>query len=87
MSRLSEPEIVTQKRLINLLSQTMNYDYLGEWKERENNSNIEEAYLKQNLSQRGYNDAQISRSIELLKRETANSQKNLYQRNQEVYGC
>ena len=34
MSRLSEPEIVTQKRLINLLSQTMGYDYLGEWKER-----------------------------------------------------
>ena len=86
MSRLSEPEIVTQKRLINLLSQTMGYDYLGEWKDRENNSNIEEAYLKKNLAKRGYDDAQISRAIELLKRETANSQKNLYQRNQDVYG-
>ena len=34
---------------------------------RENNSNIEETFLRQNLAQRGYNDAQISRAIELLK--------------------
>ena len=27
-------------------------------------------HFKQNLGQRGYNDAQISRAIELLKRET-----------------
>ena len=38
MNRLSEPEIFTQKRLIDLLCETMNYDYLGEWKERENNT-------------------------------------------------
>ena len=41
MSRLSEPEIVTQERLIDLFRSQMSYDYLGDWRDRENNSNID----------------------------------------------
>ena len=54
MSRLSQPEIMTQKRLIDLFSSQMGYDYLGDWRDRDINSNIEEGLLSQNLTARGY---------------------------------
>ena len=44
MSRLSQQEIVTQKRLIDLFTKQMGYEYLGDWRDRDNNSNIEEGY-------------------------------------------
>ena len=61
------------------------YDYLGDWRDRDHNSNIEEGLLSQNLVSRGNNEAQISRAIDLLKRTATNSSKSLYQRNQETY--
>ncbi len=85
MSRLSEPEIVTQERLIDLFRSQMSYDYLGDWRDRENNSNIEEGLLTKNLVSRGYSHAQISRAIDLLKRAAADNSKTLYERNQDTY--
>ena len=85
MSRLSQPEIITQKRLIDLFKKQMGYDYVGDWRDRDNNSNIEEGLLFQNLSIRGYSQAQISRTIDLLKRTVTDNSKSLYQRNQETY--
>ncbi len=85
MSRLSQPEIITQKRLIDLFDSQMGYNYLGDWRDRDNNSNIEEGLLTQNLSSRNYTQAQISRAIDLLKRTAKDSSKSLYQRNQDTY--
>ncbi|MGB2534050.1 MAG: type I restriction endonuclease subunit R [Candidatus Puniceispirillum sp.] len=85
MSRLSQPEIMTQKRLIDLFASQMGYEYLGDWRDRENNSNIEEGLLSQNLVSRGYDQAQISRAIDLLKRAVTDRSKSLYQRNQDTY--
>ena len=85
MSRLSQPEIMTQKRLIDLFTSQMGYDYLGDWRDRDNNSNIEEGLLSQNLTSRGYSQAQISRAIDLLKRAATDNSKSLYQRNQDTY--
>ena len=85
MSRLSQPEIITQKRLIKLFRNQMAYDYLGDWRDRDNNSNIEEGLLSQNLNLRDYSQAQISRAIDLLKRVATDTSKSLYQRNQDVY--
>ena len=85
MSRLSQPEIITQKRLIELFTSQMGYDYLGDWRDRDNNSNIEEGLLSQNLTSRGYSQVQISRAIDLLKRATTDNSKSLYQRNQDTY--
>ncbi len=85
MSRLSQPEIVTQKRLIDLLTSQMDYDYLGDWRDRDHNSNIEEGLLSQNLVSRGYSESQISRAIDLLKRTATDNSKSLYQRNQDTY--
>ena len=40
--RIGDPERVTQNRVIDLLtSKDMGYEYVGYWKKRENNSNIE----------------------------------------------
>ena len=85
MSRLSQPEIMTQKRVIDLFGNRMGYDYLGDWRDRDNNSNIEEGLLSQNLAKRGYSQAQISRAIDLLKRAAADNSKTLYERNQDTY--
>ena len=85
MSRLSQPEIMTQKRLIDVFTSQMGYDYLGDWRDRHNNSNIEEGLLSQNLASRGYGQAQISRATDLLKRSATDKSKSLYQRNQDTY--
>ncbi|MDA8536380.1 HsdR family type I site-specific deoxyribonuclease [Alphaproteobacteria bacterium] len=85
MSRLSQPEIMTQRRLIDLFTSQMGYDYLGDWRDRDNNSNIEEELLSQNLALRGYSQAHISRAIDLLKRAATDNSKSLYQRNQDTY--
>jgi len=85
MNRLSQPEIITQKRLIKLFQDELDFEYLGEWRDRENNSNIEESLLNKNLESRGYQKIQISRAVELLKRVASDNRKSLYQRNQETY--
>ena len=85
MNRLSKPEIITQKRLIDLFTSQMGYEYLGDWRDRENNINIEEVLLAHNLNSRKCSQAQISRAIELLKRAATDNSKSLYQRNQDTY--
>ena len=51
MSNIGTPEQVTQNRVIKLFRNELDYDYLGDWQDRDGNSNIEEgqlsAYLKQ----------------------------------------
>lgn len=42
MSRVGQKEIQTQKHIIQLFKDELDYDYLGDWKDREGNSNVEE---------------------------------------------
>ena len=42
MSRVGAAERVTQNRVIKLFREELGYDYLGDWQDREDNSNIEE---------------------------------------------
>jgi len=44
MSNVGEREILTQKRVIAFFKNVLGYDYPGDWKDREDNSNIEETY-------------------------------------------
>lgn len=54
MSKIGKPErVVTQNRVIALFRDVLDYDYLGDWEEREGNSNIEEALLSQWLTKLG----------------------------------
>ena len=85
MSNVGKPELATQKRVINLFSNDLGYEYLGDWSERENNSNIEENLLKSYLTRNGYKPEQTARAIDALKKQAENFNRSLYGNNQAVY--
>ena len=63
MTKVGSIERITQKRVVKLFKEELGYTYLGDWQEREGNSNIEEDLLKAYLSRKGYTDVQINRAI------------------------
>ncbi|MDJ0511803.1 MAG: hypothetical protein QNJ64_21540 [Crocosphaera sp.] len=63
----NDVERVTQNRVITLFQNKLNYDYLGNWKDRENNSNIETQYLQHFLQQQDYEENLIKQAIAQLK--------------------
>ena len=71
---------------MQLLQDQQHFAYLGNWEEREGNSNIEEE-LRKYLSGTGlYSDELIDKAIFALKKEaTINSNDKLYSANKEVY--
>lgn len=89
MSNVAQKERATQDRIVKLFTDKskLDYDYLGYWEERENNSNIEEAELKKYLHGTGkYTDDLISKAIFALKKEAGiNSNDDLYTANKQVY--
>ena len=64
---INKPERETQNRVIRLFRDTLNYKYLGDWDERENNSNIEEGELRKYLTKKGYEADKISAAVLKLK--------------------
>jgi type I restriction enzyme R subunit len=83
---VGQAERKTQERIINLFaSKVMGYSYLGNWKDREDNSSIEEAYLIKFLKKQGYNDNLIKKALFELQQIATNQNKGLYDINKEVY--
>ena len=82
---VSKPERVTQNRVISLFVNELDYRYLGDWQEREGNSNFEQAMLTKWLLERGYHAEQISQAITQLQRAADPGGRNLYHINQGVY--
>ena len=82
---VGQPERATQNRVIKLFREELGYRYLGDWTERENNSNIEETLLAEYLKWRGYSDAQISIAYYKLRTEADNHNRSLYSNNHAVY--
>jgi len=79
-------EMITQKRLLNLFSNQLGYTNLGDWHDRENNSNVEEEYLRKFLITRDiYSAAEINSAINQLKRFAGNISAGLYHANKAVY--
>jgi type I restriction enzyme R subunit len=75
----------THNRVVSLLQERLGYEYLGNWEEREGNSNIEVEYLKNNLLARGYSESLADRAIHEFQR-TANDQTlSLYDLNKQTY--
>jgi type I restriction enzyme R subunit len=86
MSTVGQHEIETQKRVIAFFRDALGYAYLGHWKHREGNSNIEEALLKDWLERQGHSNKLITRVLfELNKAAVLGSSKTLYDANREVY--
>ncbi|HIP35988.1 MAG TPA: restriction endonuclease subunit R, partial [Crocinitomix sp.] len=85
MTKVGSIERVTQNRVVNLFQDELGYTYLGDWQERENNSNIEEELLTNYLTRKGYTTVQISRAIFELKNTANNFSDSLYTTNKNVY--
>lgn len=82
----------TQNRVIKLFTDkkhpnSLGYDYLGDWQYRDQNSNIEESYLRTWLNKQSIDDAMVNNAIRQFK-QAANmgDGKKLYHANKDVYG-
>ncbi len=87
MSNIVPPERNTQNRVIPLFTEQLGYSYLGNWEERENNSNIEVAELRKYLlgTQKHSEDIINKAIIALQKAASINRNDDLYTANKEVY--
>ena len=85
MTPIGKPERITQKRVIDLFHDELGYTYLGDWSDREHNSNIEDGLLSAHLTTCGYSPAQISAALYQLRSEANNHNRTLYGNNQAVY--
>jgi type I restriction enzyme, R subunit len=85
MSDIGKPERATQNRVIALFRDELGYRYLGDWADRDGNSNIEEGLLAAYLTRNGYSPAQISSATYKLRTEADHHSRGLYGNNQAVY--
>ena len=85
MSDVGKPERVTQNRVIKLFKEELGYDYLGDWQDRDGNSNIEEELLSNYLKKTGYSSEQIAKALYALRTEANNANRSLYDNNKVVY--
>ncbi|HAT1172210.1 TPA: HsdR family type I site-specific deoxyribonuclease [Corynebacterium striatum] len=86
MSSVGQRERLTQDRVVDLLSEQLGYDYLGDWKDRVN-SNVEEELLRQNLAARGYDEDLVRRAVQqFVTAVSLPAGGSLYDVNRKVYG-
>ncbi|MCZ6759118.1 MAG: type I restriction endonuclease subunit R [Gemmatimonadetes bacterium] len=87
MSTVGQREIQTQKHVVRFFRDTLNYDYLGNWKDRDRNSNVEEDLLRDWLTRQGHSGKIIGKVLyELDRAKALGGTKTLYDANREVYG-
>jgi type I restriction enzyme, R subunit len=82
---IGQKERDTQNRVIELFRTELGYDYLGNWMDRANNSNVEVSFLSGYLKKAGYSESLISSAIFELQKEADNRNDSLYTVNQRVY--
>lgn len=85
MNGIGTPERATQRRVIQLFVDELDYRYLGDWHHREGNSNVEEALLTAWLQERGYSSDQIARALHKLRTGATKPNRSLYDNNKAVY--
>jgi type I restriction enzyme R subunit len=85
MHDIGKAEHVTQNRVIKLFVDELSYRYLGDWTDRDGNSNVEAGILSAWLAERGTSPAQISAVLYKLRTEADNYSRNLYANNEAVY--
>ncbi|PAU95374.1 restriction endonuclease subunit R [Aliifodinibius salipaludis] len=85
MSDVGQIERNAQNRIVKLFQERLDYDYLGNWEERENNRNVEEELLRRFLNRQGYDKPLIDKAIFELERAAQSQADSLYNTNKEVY--
>jgi len=78
-------EKLTQDRVVALFQQRLGYEYLGNWKDREGNSNLEVTTLTEWLKSRKVTPNLISKAMHQLRLVSEDPSKSLYDRNRAVY--
>ena len=84
MSDIGSKERVTQNRVIALFRDELGYRYLGNWEDREENSNVEESILRNWLLQY-YQEDLVNKAIYEFTKVTNDQSKSLYDVNKAVY--
>ena len=85
MSKVGQIERATQDRVVRLFQDKLEYTYLGNWEEREDNSNVEETILSAWLQKQGYSDTLISKALYEVTKAAGDQSKKAYYVNQDVY--
>ena len=86
MSNIGKIERITQNRIIDLFQKELGYRYLGNWEERETNSNVEEEILSDwLLNKKQYSQSLVNKAISDFTKAANNQSKSLYDVNKEVY--
>ena len=85
MGNVGDIERITQNRVVKLFKEKLGYTYLGNWEDRPNNRNIEEALLTGYLSKKGYHPTLINKALHELRVTADNYNENLYTNNKNVY--
>jgi len=87
MSKVGERELLAQRRVVGFFQDALDYAYLGHWKERLGNSNVEEDLLATWLQRQGHGDRIVKKVLyELEKALTVGGVRTLYDANREAYG-
>lgn len=85
MSKVGEIERQTQNNVIKTFKEELGYEYLGNWQDRTENSNLEEALLRTYLSNQGYDENIINKSIYEIQKIINDPNKDLYYANKDFY--
>ena len=87
MSTVGQREIFTQNTVVAFFRDALNYNYVGHWKDRDGNSNIEQDLLSDWLRRQGNSDKIIQKTLfELNRANGLGGSRSLYDANREVYG-
>jgi type I restriction enzyme R subunit len=84
-NKIGQRERATQDRVVALFSDELGYRYLGNWKDRSCNRNVEPNLLWAYLRARGYDDALAERALAIVDKAAGDMSKSLYDRNRAVY--
>ncbi|MYG34282.1 MAG: HsdR family type I site-specific deoxyribonuclease [Gemmatimonadetes bacterium] len=86
MTPVGEREIKTQRRVVALFRDGLGYRYLGDWRERDGNRNVESRILASFLKRGGHSANLIAKAVAKLDQAAAlGGSRTLYEANREVY--
>jgi type I restriction enzyme R subunit len=84
INSVGKKERETQNRVIKIFQNELGYEYLGNWEDREDNSNVEQDILKKWLLQR-YDENLTQKAIYEFTKAVNDQSKSLYDANKAVY--
>lgn len=84
-NQVGQIERATQQRVVKLFSETLGYDYLGNWSERVGTRNVDMDLSTRFLQRQGYDDTLITKALHQLSKVAGDQTKSLYDCNNAVY--